>query len=70
MVKHVLSLQEEKKMVLKAQQNLDYFSELYEYYVPKIYRYIACKTNNPTVFSAFFHVLTIEFPSDTYISET
>ena len=29
-----------------------------------------CKTNNQTVFSAFFHVLTIEFPSDTYISET
>ena len=41
-----LSLEQQKDLISRAKTDLAYFKDLYEYYFPKIYRYLYYRTNN------------------------
>jgi RNA polymerase sigma-70 factor (ECF subfamily) len=44
-----MNLEQEKQLVIKAQQSLEAFDALYEYYLPKIYGYVFNRTGNKEI---------------------
>ncbi len=45
----IMTKQEEQQLVKEAQESLNAFNNLYEHYLPKIYRYILNRVGNKTV---------------------
>lgn len=45
-MEHTLSLEQEKQLVIAAKKDMARFADLYEYYLPRIYRYVQYRTSS------------------------